>query len=438
MQSLFRHAACITLLILFLSQGTQGQNLVPNPSFEDINTCAEFAQPCSASAWFALSRLLTTGYYPRYKSAAGTRYVQMIAATRASTNRQYWETMLLCPLQPGERYAVSMKIASPANQEELAKTRPNLRDIGLWFTNRFIHVNGDSVLQPRSYLSFTDASTKDLKNGWFEIRKEFTAANNATIMIVGNFIRTANADIMDQRNTTNPSIDILVDDISVTRTNANAPLCPTAQKVKDSLYAILWRHSENYPPNPEVTTNANTPTAPNPTNPASQPNPANPSSKNPDTAHVDTASLRRPHPGNPADSTRTPSPKKSNPKTSNPTTPNPATSNPHLRTDTIVIRDIHFDFDKYLIQNPDTLQRYRSLLTRPGVKKIQVVGFTDDAGSAAYNLDLSQKRAHEIARLLSSKFNIAPSLIEAEGRGISKKYPQKSLNRRVEIYIFHE
>jgi outer membrane protein OmpA-like peptidoglycan-associated protein len=106
-------------------------------------------------------------------------------------------------------------------------------------------------------------------------------------------------------------------------------------------------------------------------------------------------------------------------------------------TDTIVIHNIQFDFDKYLVQNPDTLQRYRSLLTRPGIKKIQVVGFTDDTGPEAYNLDLSKKRAREIARLLSSKFDIPAALIEAEGRGISRDYPTKDLNRRVEIYIFH-
>jgi OOP family OmpA-OmpF porin len=67
-----------------------------------------------------------------------------------------------------------------------------------------------------------------------------------------------------------------------------------------------------------------------------------------------------------------------------------------------------------------------------------VLGFTDDVGSEAYNLDLSQKRAQEIARLLSSTFHIDPGLIEAEGKGISKEYPTRELNRRVEIYIFHE
>jgi outer membrane protein OmpA-like peptidoglycan-associated protein len=67
-----------------------------------------------------------------------------------------------------------------------------------------------------------------------------------------------------------------------------------------------------------------------------------------------------------------------------------------------------------------------------------VVGYTDDVGSETYNLDLSKKRANEVARLLTSKFAVPPALIESEGRGISTVYPTRDLNRRVEIYIFHE
>jgi outer membrane protein OmpA-like peptidoglycan-associated protein len=67
-----------------------------------------------------------------------------------------------------------------------------------------------------------------------------------------------------------------------------------------------------------------------------------------------------------------------------------------------------------------------------------VVGYTDDVGSETYNLELSKKRAGEVARLLTSKFGVPPALIETEGRGISRVCPTKDLNRRVEIYIFHE
>src|SRR5882762_3215148 len=124
----FRHATWPALFLLLLCQRMQGQNLVPNPSFEDINICAEFAQPCSPSAWFYLSRKLTTGYFPRFRSATGSRHLQIVAASRETVNRQYWETMLLCPLQAGEKYSVSMKIAGPANRTQLSAIRPNLRD----------------------------------------------------------------------------------------------------------------------------------------------------------------------------------------------------------------------------------------------------------------------------------------------------------------------
>jgi outer membrane protein OmpA-like peptidoglycan-associated protein len=168
-------------------------------------------------------------------------------------------------------------------------------------------------------------------------------------------------------------------------------ICANYQKIKDSLYAIHRRHSENHPDDldPDI------------------------SDTLPDTSEKDI----QPEPRRVIDT--------------------PKLSPPPPATDTIVIHNIQFDFDKYLIQNPDTLLRYRSLLTRPGIKKIQVVGFTDDAGSENYNLDLSQKRAREIARLLSSKFDIPPGLLTTEGKGISRKYPTPYLNRRVEIYIFH-
>jgi len=381
-------------------QRVQGQNLVPNPSFEDVNICAEFGQPCSPSAWFYLSRKFTTGYFPRYPSATGSRHLQIVAASRETVNRQYWETMLLCPLLAGERYSVSMKIASPVNRTDLGKRCPNLRDIGLWFTTRFIFVDGDSILQPPTYLSLNNASARDLKNGWFEIKKEFVATANATILIVGNFERAQNVDLMDLRNPTTPTLDVLVDDLSLVRVKGGS--CAGSKKLKDWLYSVTERHSRKLSGD-LVPTRADT-------------LPDNPAKDQPGSgSEVDTLKVTHPQLG----------------------TDTPKVANPPAQTDTIIVHNIQFDFDKYLVENPDTLEQYRRLLTRPGIRRIQVVGYTDDAGSDAYNLDLSQKRAKEVAGLLASKFGIDPELIETEGRGISRKYPTKFLNRRVEIYIFH-
>jgi outer membrane protein OmpA-like peptidoglycan-associated protein len=383
-----RHLIWTILLGVLFCHGSQGQNLVANPSFEDVNTCAEFSQPCSPSAWFYLSRKLTTGYFPRFPSATGQRHLQVIAAARETENRQYWETMLMCALQAGERYVVTIKVASPAGEEELSDKCPNLRDIGIWFTNKFVFVEGDSLLQPRSFLSFYGATPKDLKNGWFEVKKEFVPMARAGIMIIGNFNRMSNAEILEQREWTGETIDILVDDVAVVPVKGE--ICASAQRVKDSLYAITWRHSEIWPPNDVVI-----------------------ETKKVDSPKVDTTKVSPPGlvvaPGSPA----------------------------VAKTDTIIIPSIQFDFDQYMMQHPDSLQRYRTVLTRAGIRKVQVVGFTDDTGSEAYNLDLSQKRAKEIARLLTEKFGLSPALIAAEGRGISKVYATKELNRRVEIYIYH-
>jgi outer membrane protein OmpA-like peptidoglycan-associated protein len=392
MKSLFnlseRHLTWTILLGVLFCHRSQGQNLVANPSFEDVNTCAEFSQPCSPSAWFYLSRKLTTGYFPRFPSATGQRHLQIIAAARETENRQYWETMLMCALQAGERYVVTIKVASPAGEEELSSKCPNLRDIGVWFTNKFVFVEGDSLLQPRSFLSFYGATPKDLKNGWFEVKKEFVPVAREGIMVIGNFNRMSNADILEQREWGGETIDILVDDVAVIPMKGE--LCASAQRVKDSLYAITWRHSEIWPPNDVVI-----------------------ESKKVDSPKVDTPKVAPPGlvvvPGAPA----------------------------VAKTDTIIIPSIQFDFDQYMMQHPDSLQRYRTVLTRAGIRKVQVVGFTDDTGSEAYNLDLSQKRAREIARLLTEKFGLSPALITTEGRGISKVYATKELNRRVEIYIYH-
>jgi len=404
------------LLLFLLGQTLNGQNLVSNPSFEDVNICSEFAQPCSPSAWFYLSRKLTTGYFPRFRSATGSRHLQIVAASRESVNRQYWETMLLCPLEPGETYTVSLKIASPRNATDLGTTSPNLRDIGIWFTNRFIFVVGDSILQPPRYLSFTGASVKDLKNGWFEVRKEFAAGDRSDHLIVGNFARMANVDIMDQRNNPNPTIDILVDDVSIIP--KKGALCGNYQKMKDSLYSVHRRHSIKHPED----------MSPDDPDEDEDTDEKDTTQRNRARRLSDTVTHYRNNPIN--DPLFGPEPRR--------VTDTPKTSQRPPAADTIIIHNIRFDFDKYLVQNPDTLQRYRSLLTRPGVKRIQVVGFTDDVGSEAYNLDLSQKRAHEVARLIASKFTINPAVIQAEGRGISKVYPTRDLNRRVEIYIFHE
>ncbi|UXU74956.1 MULTISPECIES: OmpA family protein [unclassified Paracoccus (in: a-proteobacteria)] len=72
---------------------------------------------------------------------------------------------------------------------------------------------------------------------------------------------------------------------------------------------------------------------------------------------------------------------------------------------------------------------------------IQVIGHTDSTGSAAYNQDLSQRRARSVAGILAAG-GVSQSRITTTGRGASQPIASndtaagRAQNRRVEILIF--
>jgi len=107
------------------------------------------------------------------------------------------------------------------------------------------------------------------------------------------------------------------------------------------------------------------------------------------------------------------------------------------KTDTLRLNNVLFALNSYVLIHPDTLEAFRPLLTNPAIKRIQVIGYADDSGKELYNKELSAKRAEEITRLLAEKFGVPAALIQAEGKGVSTYYTDKSLNRRVDIYIYY-
>ena len=72
--------------------------------------------------------------------------------------------------------------------------------------------------------------------------------------------------------------------------------------------------------------------------------------------------------------------------------------------------------------------------------RVNVIGHTDNVGEAAYNLDLSQRRANAVASVLIGA-GVAPSRINAFGRGEDQPVASnldaggRQQNRRVEIII---
>jgi outer membrane protein OmpA-like peptidoglycan-associated protein len=108
----------------------------------------------------------------------------------------------------------------------------------------------------------------------------------------------------------------------------------------------------------------------------------------------------------------------------------------------IVLRSVHFDFDKSGIR-PDAvpvLDEAVQLLKEDPAVPVLVQGHTDSVGSDAYNVKLSVRRADAVKEYLVSH-GIATSRLRAEGLGESQPVASndtaegRQQNRRVELHV---
>jgi OOP family OmpA-OmpF porin len=109
---------------------------------------------------------------------------------------------------------------------------------------------------------------------------------------------------------------------------------------------------------------------------------------------------------------------------------------------TLDSKSVRFDFDKSDIKPEyrDILNRIAGILMTLEGYTINVYGYTDDVGTQAYNLQLSQRRAEAVRDFLVHA-GISPALMSAKGFGKSDpRVPgdseqARAANRRVEIGI---
>jgi outer membrane protein OmpA-like peptidoglycan-associated protein len=109
---------------------------------------------------------------------------------------------------------------------------------------------------------------------------------------------------------------------------------------------------------------------------------------------------------------------------------------------TLDSKSIRFDFDKANVKPEyrDILNRIGGILMTLKGYTIAVYGYTDDVGTQAYNLQLSQRRAEAVRDFLMQT-GISPTTISTKGFGKSDPRVQgeseqaRAANRRVEISI---
>lgn len=115
-----------------------------------------------------------------------------------------------------------------------------------------------------------------------------------------------------------------------------------------------------------------------------------------------------------------------------------------VQEETIVIRDVHFEFNKATL-TPADMDVLSTVATRlkqeTSTAQLRVTGHTDSVGSDAYNQRLSEKRANSVVQYLVENGVPRASFVSVSGAGESqpvadnKTADGRAMNRRTEIKI---
>ena len=110
----------------------------------------------------------------------------------------------------------------------------------------------------------------------------------------------------------------------------------------------------------------------------------------------------------------------------------------------VLVRErVHFQFDSATLRPESTPvidQVAATLLGHPEIGRVEVQGHTDATGGAAYNLDLSQRRAEAVVAALVAR-GVAPERLVARGYGFTRPIADdateegRARNRRVEFQV---
>ena len=118
----------------------------------------------------------------------------------------------------------------------------------------------------------------------------------------------------------------------------------------------------------------------------------------------------------------------------------PVVSTPKIDTVTKtpkpVFIKVHFDFNDFGLNPTATkiLDKLVSSIDESSFSKVEIIGFADTSGDSEYNLDLSKKRAANVAKYLNLNGISSKELIVL-GIGEDNQFDKNRLNRRVEIRL---
>lgn len=225
--------------MLLLPPAAHAQNLLANPSFEDVNVCIEYYAPCAPVGWENVSPALKMQYnYHTYKNKAGHQYVCLVSGS-IRDERNYAQTRLLCPLQKGKQYRIMTIIGATQRLEP---------EVDFYLSKDYVfrenaHVLND--LKPTVTLRKAQIA-KPLEKNFYRMEAVFTAEDDYTHLLVGRME-------LRQSRASGGAEFIFLDYLELVPVEP-VDLCPEAASVTDSIARRRLRHTlPGQPVNREMT-----------------------------------------------------------------------------------------------------------------------------------------------------------------------------------------
>lgn len=176
-------------LLLFITQLSFSQNLIPNPGFEDVNVCEVFEERCSPRAWRNV--VLKSFQFPsmaKYdKTSRGARVFEghrsailPLYHKKRENDRTYIQVPFLCALEKGRVYEFSF------HYQVVEETTQN---IGVIFTDSlFIRESIEDLIgrTPDVEIPLQENATY---NQWAEFKMNYTAKGGEQGIIIGNYMK---------------------------------------------------------------------------------------------------------------------------------------------------------------------------------------------------------------------------------------------------------
>lgn len=368
------------LIPYFLS----AQNLLPNGSFEDMNKCVEFNQPCSMEGWnMFIMRNNHVRMLNKKEAHSGKAYIAACILNIGGGSKTFLETPIICQLVKNEEYKIHLFI-------QIADD--HLHPLKIFFSDQLylshwvnfldsiprFEIDENNLIYPQQIEPYK----------WLEFETKFIAKGDEKYLVMGNFQHGETDEYTGHHKySRNGEMYYLFDDISLV--SMDSSVCTNYENNLQEIYQQDFRHSYWVNTLDEIA----------------------------NTSLVDSNNVQ---PANTSDSIKF-----------------------THQIDTLILPEILFEIDSFTI-NPvfiNVLDSFCTAILTSNFESIIINGFTDNTGDGKHNNELSVNRAKSIFDYLFLVKKIDHQKISFNGYG--SQYPKadnttidgRSKNRRVEIIL---